>query len=382
MTVFFNNLKQIFSKPLNIILMIVLPVAFNLFFISVAPDAKYVIGVYDNDKTDFTKQMVENMDGGYKVVELKEEEDVKSAVLNSNVDCAIVFEKDFTKRIIKGEISKAQYYGLNDTNSTQPLKMYIQSCINAAVEIGKASAGNEQTFYKGLTAYYEGTYKINYQKLGFSQAESVGRAVSSLGYIAISMMFLTTFATILIIKDKMCGVYNRILVSPFKSSNYFLQHLLSYFIVSFIQVILLVDLMPNIANVNFGNNLEETLSLIIVCLCFSTVCISIGVTISRFANKTIVAGSLVSLLNIPMLMLGGCFWPREIMPDTLKTIGDYMPTTWFLKGTELVLYGNGLFSAFKYIVFMLIFSMVLMIIAFGAKTVKTRLSAMIRPRYS
>jgi ABC-2 type transport system permease protein len=46
-------------------------------------------------------------------------------------------------------------------------------------------------------------------------------------------------------------------------------------------------------------------------------------------------------------MLGGCMWPRDLMPEGLQRVGDFVPTTWFLKAAEEVLYENGLGAAWK-----------------------------------
>lgn len=364
MTIFLYNLKRILTKPLNIICMIVVPIVFNLLFISMSmTEVKYNVGIVDLDQSKFTLQLANEITDQYDLITL-EQDDIQDAVINGDVDCAIVFEKGFTEKIIRGEDVNAKIYSLNDTNSSVPLTNYFKSYMNAVIEIGKACGGDEVKFYSGMDDYYSKVYKLEYKEMSESLSKQIDTAVTSLGYIAISMMFLMTFSTMLVIQDKMYGVYDRLIVTPLKNSSYYLQHLLSYFVVSVIQIVLMLDIIPNLVDVKFGSTMKDTFHLFIVCCCFAIDCISIGVLVSRFTNKTLVAGSFISLLNIPMLMLGGCFWPREIMPETLRKIGDFMPTTWFLMGAKKVLYGNGLSSAFQYIGAMLIFSVLLMAIAF------------------
>ena len=50
---------------------------------------------------------------------------------------------------------------------------------------------------------------------------------------------------------------------------------------------------------------------------------------------------MIGLVNLPILMLGGCLWPRELMPEFVKRIGDFVPTTWFLKAAETVYMETG-----------------------------------------
>jgi len=347
--------------------MIAVPVVFNLLFISMSlTEVKYNVAVVDLDQSEFTTQFYEEVGKQYNL-QYMEEDEIKDAVINSDVDCAILFESGYADKLINGEEVSAKIYSLNDTNSSMPLVNYFRSYMNSAIEIGKASNGDEQKFYSAMDDFYEKTYQVEYKEMSESLSKQINTTVSSLGYIAISMMFLITFATMMVIQDKMFGVYDRLVVSPLKLSSYYLQNLLSYFVVSVIQIILMFEIIPNVVDVKFGNTTQDMGYLFIICCCFALDCISIGVVVSRFTSKTLVAGSLVSLVNVPMLMLGGCFWPREIMPETLRRMGDFMPTTWFLQAAEKVMHGNGLDSAMLYIGYMLVFCAVMMLIAFTPK---------------
>lgn len=380
MTIFLYNLRRILTKPLNIICMIVVPVAFNLVFLSMLlGEIKYNVGIVDFEQSEFTLQLADKMKNQFDIITLKLDE-MKEAVINGDVDCAVIFDKGVTSKVINGDEVSAEIYSLNDTNSSIPLVNYFKSFMNATIEIGKASGGDEAKFYSGMDEYYAKPYKIEYKEMRESLSKQISAAVTSLGYIAISVMFLMTFATMLVIQDKMYGVYDRIMVTPLKRSSYYVQHVLSYFVVSAIQIFLMLDMIPNIVDVKFGTTFKDTFYLFVVCCCFALDCIAIGVLVSRFTNKTLVAGSVVSVVNIPMLMLGGCFWPREIMPKLLQSIGDFMPTTWFLKASEKVLYGNGLSSAMKYIGFMLAFCVIMIVISFVSKKNKSTLERRKKPK--
>lgn len=367
MTIFLYNLKRIFTKPLNIVCMIAVPVVFNLLFISMSMTAvKYNVAIVDKDESGFTTKIYQELEDQYNIFYI-EEDNIKDTVINSEADCVIVFERGYTDKVIHGDDVSAQIYSLNDTNSSVPLVNFFKSYLDSVIEIGKASGGDEEKFYEGMEDFYKKVYQVEYKEMSASLSKQINTAVSSLGYIAISMMFLMTFATMLVIQDKMYGMYNRLTVSPLKLSSYYLQNLLSYFVVSVIQILLMFEIIPNIVDVKFGNTASDLFNLFIVCCCFALDCISIGVVVSRYTSKTLIAGSLVSLVNIPMLMLGGCFWPREIMPEALRRCGDFIPTTWFMKASEKVMHGNGLGTALSYIGYMLAFCVVMMIIAFAPR---------------
>lgn len=364
MTILGNNLKRIFSKPINIIFMIVVPIVLNIVFMSVSSvSGQYLIGVVDYDKTELTSGFIEEIKQSGTLIDIQES-DINSKVLNRDVDLVLLFEEGFTQKLIKGEDASVKTYSMEESNSAEPMNMFIESFVSSAKAIGKAANGDSEKFYKGMDNYYDSQYVVNYKTFDFSLNQDVNRAVSSLGYMAMGTMFLLSFATILILEDKKTRVFDRLGTTPVTRASYFVQHLLSYFIVALIQISAMVNILPSVVDISFGDAANE---IIIVGVVFALACISIGLLISRFSKNTIVANSMIGLVNLPILMLGGCLWPRELMPEFVKRIGDFVPTTWFLKAAETVLYGNGLYGARFELLYLLLFTAVLLIITFSVK---------------
>lgn len=373
MTIFMNNLKRIFGRPVNIVFMLVVPVLLNVFIISVSSgDTKYNIGVRDLDQSAFTKEIKNQMEEICQVTVIEESDDLKQMVLNADVDIAVEFEKGYTDGLIQEGEVKVHTYALNDTNTTDSGQMYLKSLIEAARVIGKAAGGEEQAFYDGMDAYYQKAYKVEYDKFKTSISEKVDLGVQSLGYVAFGMVFLMTFATMMILEDKLNGVYDRICVTPLSMFCYFMQNLFSFLIVAVIQIVLLFAILINWIGLSYGQTIGDVIETGMVCAAFAMVCISIGVIASRFAKTTLMATSVTTLVNMPFLMLGGCLWPRSIMPDMMQKIGEFVPTTWFLKASEQVMYGKGILSVWPYVGGMLVLSFVLIIIAYKVKTDKAR----------
>jgi len=373
MTILSNNLKRIFSKKVNLICMIIIPIVLNIFIISVSTrDIKYNIGILDNDSSQYTQDFISRLEETCNVELLTDDDDIKSMVINSEVDCAFVFESGFTNGMISGNDVNVKTYAMEGTNSFEPIKMLISSYISASKEIAKASNGDAESFYKGMDNFHKNEYAVEYKNFASSSAEDVSTAVASLGYMAFGMVFLMSFSTRIILEDKLSGVYDRIATTPLKRSNYFVQHLISYFTVAVIQIVALINILPEIIQVSYGKTTTEVAEVILICCAFALVCISIGIAVSRFSKNTLMAGSLTTLINLPMLMLGGCMWPREVMPEYLQKISAFMPTTWFLKAAETVLYGDSFMGAMNEILYMLVLVTVMLIISFAIKTDKER----------
>ncbi|KMY31558.1 ABC transporter [Lysinibacillus xylanilyticus] len=374
MTILSNSIKRIFRKRTNILFMLVIPILMNLFLISAATkDVKYNLGILDQDSTPFTKELVSKMQEKYNVTLLTPSDDVKGLIVNKKLDIAFTFQSGFTADMLEGKDVAAISYALEASNVARPVQVYVSSYISSAKQIATSAKGNEDVFYKGLEAYNKNAFAVEYKSFSTGVSEKdVNNAVTSLGYIAFGMLFLISFSTSLILEDKLTGVYDRITATPLTRSSYFSQHMLASFLVAAIQVLLLISSLPKLVDISYGSTSNQQLEVIAVCLALALACVAIGVAISRFSKSALMASSLTALINIPMLMLGGCFWPREIMPDFMQRISDFMPTTWFLQAGETVLYGKGLNGAIPELSYLIGFAALLLIVTFAFKSEKVR----------
>lgn len=373
MTILLNNLRRIFGKPLNIILMIVVPIVLNLFFIAInSEEAVYNVGVVDCDDSELTKILLDELDDRANLVYFEDEEDVddeiKSALLNSEIDMALRFGEKYEEEMIAGKAPKIEIGIITETNQSEPIKLLVSGFAGAAQQIGKECGGDREVFFDHVEEYAKNNFKAEYEAFEFTKDEKINRAVSSLGYLAMGMMFLMSFATTLLLEDKVTRVYARLITTPVTRASYLIQHLLSYLLVAAIQIVAILNLIPLIADISFGEKFSIQLQVMLVTMIFATACVAIGLTISRFSKNNVVAGAFVGLINLPVLMLGGCMWPMELMPEALQKVGDFMPTTWFLKAAEEVLYGRGLGEAAPYLLYLGALAVVLLTVSFVVKT--------------
>jgi len=67
-----------------------------------------------------------------------------------------------------------------------------------------------------------------------------------------------------------------------------------------------------------------------------------GVLLSALFKTTQQAESLAWLVGMVFAGLGGCWWPLEIVPPTLRAVGHIFPTAWAMDGLHgLITFGHG-----------------------------------------
>ena len=372
MIVFCNNLRRILGKPVNLLCMLVVPVVLSILAIGLAgASGSYTLGVLDSDNTELTKTLTQAFGQKCTVVRVAPER-IRESVIGNDVSCAIEFEEGFTAAVLAGEEVYAKSYSLDDSNGAEPAVLYINTLISAAKNLGTVTNGDEAALLDALDEVISSNYQVRYESFSKDGRDKVENTVAALGYIAVGMMFLMTFASLLLLEDKKSGVFDRITTTQFPRWAYYVQHLLSYFVVSLLQICALLVLLPYMADVCFGQNLAEMLMVGMICCAFACVCIAVGITVSRFAKTSLMAGGVISMVNIPMLMVGGCFWPKEIMPEFMQTLSGFMPTAWFLNGAEKILDGKGFLAAAPEIGYLLGLSTLLLVVDFTIKPTKAR----------
>lgn len=364
MTIFLYNIKRILRKKLNIIFMIVVPVLFIIISIAATQGGSpIVMGIVDNDNTGLTKTFIENLEGKSTVVSVNENE-IKSKIISSSIQYAIVIDKGFTEGIIKGEDVKIKSYSIQETDAAVPLKMYIDSFINTAKNIGKASGGSSDKFYEGMGYYSEGSFAAEFKSFDF-KAFNKDTTMASLGFLIMCIMLLSTFASSMILEDKKSNTYYRVFSTPMKIKSYMLQNILSFIAIAAIQIAVVLAAMKFVFNADLGPSIAN---LYLVLFVFGIVSVSIGIAISSFSKDTRQSGTLSTFIITPFCMLGGCYWPREIMPDILKRIGDFIPNTWALKAANNVLLGSSILDLWKELGILLLFALVFFLLSSWRKT--------------
>lgn len=364
MTIFFNNLKRIFRKKSNYIIMFVVPVAFIILISSMSNSGsgKMVVGVVDKDNTKLTEKLKDSLNEKCTVKEISEDK-IKNAIIDKDLDTAVVIKSGFTKDILNGGSGKIDMYSIKGVSNDSSVKLYINSFVNAARNIAAAAKGDSDKFYSGLAEYKKGSFTsdISYTD---GKKERVETSFSQIGFLVMSMLFLTTMATTLILKDKEDGVYNRIFSNGVTSGKYMFQCILSFIVVAVIQVASILLIMKKGFNSDLG---PAPVKLFVVLTVFAIVCVALGVAICNSSKDLKQANAIIALVSTPFCMLGGCFWPRDIMGGTMQKIGDFVPTTWAMEAANKILNGGSLMDASKEIGVMVLFIAIFFILSIVKK---------------
>lgn len=368
MTIFFNNLKRIFRKKMNIVVMFIIPIAFTAIIASMSSSGNtgFSIGFVNNDNAKLTSMLKETLKSKGTILEIKQDK-IKDDIINKSIDTAIVIPKGFTESVLKNKNSdKIQMYGIKGMTNDSSIKYLVDSFTNAAKNISLASKGDSNKFYQGIKDYEKGNFdsQVKYTN---GESEKLEVSSSSLGFLVMSMIYLSAMVTTLILKDKDSGTYNRIFASGIKSGNYMFQCVLSFIVIYLIQIAGVLLVMKNVFHSDLGPSL---INLFVVFAVFGIACVALGVAICNRSKTLKQANATVALVSTPIAMLGGCFWPRDVMGSTLQNISNFVPSTWAMKASDKILNGSSLMNVSQELGIIMIFAVAFFIIG-SVKRVKS-----------
>jgi ABC-2 type transport system permease protein len=311
------------------------------------------VAIVDYDNTKLTQELQNNLKDKCRI-QIIDESKIRENLLNMVIDYAIVIDKGFTQQIIENKNAKLKTYSIQEANASAPVKLNIESYMMVVKNIAKACGGDSEKFYAGLESYKNSSLAMQNKIIEGSSGKEIN-TLAGIGFLVMCMLFLSSFAPMIILEDKGSKVFFRISSGPVDTKKYMLQNVLSFFAISLLQVIIILGYMVFIVKADVG---PSVLNLFVVLAAFSLVCTSFGVAACSISKDMRQASLITTLLNTPMCMLGGCYWPRDFMPDILKKISEFSPATWVMRASEKTLFGSPLTSTLTEISVLLLFALV------------------------
>lgn len=160
------------------------------------------------------------------------------------------------------------------------------------------------------------------------------------GYTIYGIFWIVSLLAGSVLQEKREGTFRRLQVAPMNRAVMLAGKLAPYYIINLVQL----AIMLGASSLLFGMSLGYSpAGLVVVSLTAAATATGLGVLVSALVRTEAQAGGLTILLLLTMSALGGCFVPRFIMPEWLRTIGLVTPHAWALDAyQDLLVRGYGL----------------------------------------
>ena len=139
--------------------------------------------------------------------------------------------------------------------------------------------------------------------------------------------------------ERQTGTLRRLLTTPTGKGAFLLGSILGIVFWALVQMTLLILFGVVVLRVNWA---DQPAGLALVMVASTLAAAALGAMLGAFVKTASQANGLSIMLGMVMALLGGCWYPIELFPETVRTAVKVLPTTWAMQGmTDLLLRGQG-----------------------------------------
>ena len=154
------------------------------------------------------------------------------------------------------------------------------------------------------------------------------------GFTVMFAFFVISVMARSFISERENGTLRRLLLAPISQTSVLAGKTIPFFLTSVIQCLLLFGCGRLLFGMSWGPN---PVYLIPVILCTSLAATSLGLLLATMVHSDQQVSSYGTTLILVLSSMSGCFFPREMFPQTMKKVSLFTPHGWALKAFDAVL---------------------------------------------
>jgi ABC-2 type transport system permease protein len=185
--------------------------------------------------------------------------------------------------------------------------------------------------------------QVKVENLGPRENDSfaMGYNLASPGYIVMfGLMSITAAGAASILQERQMGTLARLLSAPLSRGGLIMGKVMGLIFMGILQMTILIVAGQLLFGVNWG---QSPLALALIVVSFSFAAAGLGMFLASICNTASQANAYGVLIVLVLTMLGGTWWPMELMPRTVQLISRLVPSGWAMSAfTDIILRGYGM----------------------------------------
>lgn len=331
---------HIFRDYRTLFILFGIPVAQILIFgFAVSMDIKNAgIAFLDLSRDDITRKLTNKIiSSGFfiKTEDLLDYNDIDKVLKKGKTKAVIVFENDFGRRLVReGKASLTIIADGSEPNTATLITNYTTAIVNEFnIEIAGPGAIKAMMIIPEVKMFYNPSLQSHYMFVP--------------GVITLILILICALLTsVTITREKEFGTMEVLLVSPLKPVQIILGKVTPYFLLSFINVLLILALSWFV----FGLPVKGSIVLLLAeAMLYILMSLSLGILIST-VSSTMQQAIFISLIGLmlPTILLSGFIFPIENMPKVYDYVSMIMPPRYFIVIIKnIMIKGTGLLYVWK-----------------------------------
>ncbi|RKX34463.1 MAG: hypothetical protein DRP71_07025 [Verrucomicrobia bacterium] len=342
----FFDLKLLLKQKTAFIWLLVMPLA----FVAVIGIANR--GGRDSPGNPTPRVLIDNLDTGFMGTLLMEELNARGLQLageseRDEAERGIAIPAGFTDEILATEQVKLSFFKLQGS-AGPPAALIEVRLVRALVGLNSALVEFVLKNPPGTKFSEDGLRELLQREDPVQlDAQFAGRNPIPAGYqqslpgilVMYLLINLLSFGAISLTIERREGIIRRLAAYPVRPLELVLGKIFGRFLVGGVQILFLLAVGQLFLGVKVGHNLPLILTTLAI---YSWMCAALGVLIGAVSSSPDRTLGISIVVGMVMAALGGCWWPLEIVGDTMRAIGMSLPTGWAMSAMhQLISFGGG-----------------------------------------
>jgi ABC-2 type transport system permease protein len=167
------------------------------------------------------------------------------------------------------------------------------------------------------------------------QGDGFGQSVPG---IATMYVMFSVFPLIgAMIADRRNWTFQRLVMMPVSRAQVLGGVLLTYFVLGIIQFVVLF-VFGALLGVRYGH---DPLALVLIIVAYTACITALALALTTVIRTESQASGIALFLTMTLAPLGGAWWPLEIVPGWMQTVGHISPVAWAMDGFRSLIFYDG-----------------------------------------
>ncbi len=238
---------------------------------------------------------------------------------------------------------------VNSASITRGVAGALLDNVTAAIKLPPLAEEAREDFLHSLYLRAQGMLSERPAAVRFTVAGSAGGSEdgsdngfnqSAPGMGTLYVMFTVLGGMAVLLRERRQWTLQRLMALPLSRAQILGSKIGVYFTLGMIQFFI-VFIVGAAAGMNFGSDPLALLTIMVAFVLFIT---ALTFALAPRITSEGQARGLVLLLSLSLAPLGGAWWPLEIVPEFMQTLGHLSPVAWAMDGFHDLIWFNGGFG--------------------------------------
>lgn len=361
------NLLQILKDRTGLITLVGVPLMLTALFGTMlgGGERKLTVAVADLDHTTISAEVASVFDSRTYAVSTVSERQARAMASSGEAVAAVIIPKDFSKDVLGGVNTTVTI--VKDPRSTSVIAVartldgrvqriaanaetvrIVQQAYRDASAANGAPIGAPESdaVYSYADRIWSPTPPLSVEAVTVTRSKVRGASEQPMGFMQYSLGFTLVFMLFMgmgaaggFLDEREQGTLSRLLTTPTSKTLLVVGKVLGIFATVLLQAAIMIGFGVFLFHVPWG---DDPAGVIMIISSYGLAATGLGIMISTLARTRGQVSALTAVGATAMAMLGGAYWPLDIVSPAMRTIALMTPVGWAMTGlTNVVVRAQG-----------------------------------------